>query len=43
MPNDVGFEPFGWPTVAAARDFYEHPGDPVARGAGTPVSDSVPT
>jgi len=22
-PNDVGFEPFGWPTVAAARDALE--------------------
>jgi hypothetical protein len=60
VPNDVGFEPFGWPTVAAARDvleqlgigygergngagrFYEYPGDPVARGVGTPVRHSVP-
>jgi hypothetical protein len=56
VPNDVGFENFDWPTVAAARDalerlgigygergggagrFYEYPGDPVARGVGTPVT-----
>ena len=60
VPNDVGFEHFGWRTVAAARDalerlgvgygargsgagrFYEYPGDPVARGVGTPVSHPVP-
>jgi hypothetical protein len=60
VPNDVGFEHFGWPTVIIARDalerlgigygkqgsgvgrFYEYPGDPVARGVGTPVSQSVP-
>ena len=60
VPNDVGFEHFGWPTVFSARDalerlgigygkhgsgvgrFYEYPGDPVARGIGTPVSHSVP-
>ena len=60
VPNDVGFEHFGWPTVAAARDalerlgigygtrgsgagrFYEYAGDPVARGVGTPVRQSVP-
>jgi hypothetical protein len=60
VPNDVGFEHFGWPTVARARHaleglgigygrqgagegrFYEYPGDPVARGVGTPVSHIVP-
>jgi hypothetical protein len=60
VPNDAGFEHFGWPTVATARDalerlgigygkqgngagrFYEYPGDPVARGVGTPVSHPAP-
>jgi hypothetical protein len=60
VPNDRGFESFGWPTVAKARAglealgvglgkagappgrLYEYLGDPVARGAGTPVSHSVP-
>jgi hypothetical protein len=59
-PNDVGFEHFGWKTVADARDaleslgigygkqgsgagrFYEYPGDPVARGVGTPVGHTRP-
>ena len=60
VPNDRGFQNFGWPTVAKARAglealgiglgktgsqpgrLYEYPGDPVARGVGTPVSHSVP-
>ncbi len=28
--------------VAAAVVMYEYPGDPLARGAGTPVSHTVP-
>ena len=60
VPNDRGFQNFGWPTVAKARAglealgvglgktgsqpgrLYEYPGDPVARGVGTPLSHSVP-
>lgn len=60
VPNDVGFEHFGWPTLALAREaleatgigygkqgsgagrFYEYPGDPVARGVGTPVNHTTP-
>jgi len=60
VPNDRGFQNFGWPTVPKARAalealgvglgkasaqpgrMYEYPGDPVARGAGTPVKYSAP-
>jgi hypothetical protein len=60
VPNDVGFENFDWPSLAAVRAelthlgigygvqtdqpgrFYEYPGDPLARGVGTPVSHARP-
>lgn len=60
VPNDRGFQNFGWPTAAKARAalealgvgfgktgaqpgrMYEYPGDPVARGVGTPLKYSVP-
>jgi hypothetical protein len=60
VPNDRGFQNFGWPTAAKARAalealgvgfgkpgvqpgrMYEYPGDPVARGVGTPLKFSVP-
>jgi len=61
VPNDRGFQNFGWPTPAKARAalealgvgfgkagsqpgrMYEYPGDPVARGVGTPLKYSVPS
>lgn len=60
VPNDRGFQNFGWPTAEKARAalealgvgfgkagsqpgrMYEYPGDPVARGTGTPLKFSVP-